>query len=116
MNTRNEAVWRRALAFWMVWLVASVAFVLSVFFFSLARIGIETQLFVFLPAGVILLVAFLVGRWKLQPPEDGDGAEKWRIGSWIITFMLLEIALCGLVICGHLWTIFTHTRQIPGAF
>jgi len=116
MSIGNDSDWRRAFAFWLLLVAGNIALAVSIGYFMLVQITIKTQLFVFLIIGAVLLASLLLGRWKLQPLDSGDFAERWRIGPWISALIALEITCCGLLVLGHVWAIFTHYRQPPGAF
>jgi hypothetical protein len=115
MSIQNEFDKKRASVFWVVWIIGSLALVLSVYCFMVVGVEIRTQLIVFIVISVTLLIAFFIGRWEVEPREEEDFAERWRIGPWIITFMLLELAFCGAVICYQVWAIVTHNIPPLGA-
>jgi len=111
----NDADRRRAFAFWFLLVGANLGFAVSILIFSMVQYGIGTQLAAFLIICAILSTALLLGRWNPQPSEEEDYSERWRIGPWMITFMVLEIGFCGLQICFDLWAILTHYKLPPAA-
>ena len=115
MPIKNDADRNRAAVFWLLWAIGSIALALSVCCFMLVGVEIETQLAAFLTIETVLATAFLVCRWNVEPLEEEDFAERWKIGPWIITFMLIEIGYCGLVICFAIWAVVTHHEPPPGA-
>jgi hypothetical protein len=108
MSIDNDADWRRAFAFWLLLVTGNIALVLTYGFCSLVYIQPKTQIYVFLVISGILLSAFLLGRWRFRPSEEGT--ERWRIGSWMTSFMLLEFALCILTIAGRIRAVLMHYR------
>jgi hypothetical protein len=111
----NDADWRRAFAFWFFLAAGNLALVSSICFFLLVQISIKTQLVVFLSIGAGLMIALLLGRWKPGSAGSESSAERWRIGPWLSVFLVTEVAVCGLLVCGHIWAIITHYKQPPGA-
>jgi ABC-type enterobactin transport system permease subunit len=115
MSIKNDADRNRAAMFWLLWVIGTIGLALSVCCFMLVGVEIETQLVVFFTIEAVLTTAFLVGRWNAEPLEEEDFAERWKIGPWIITFMLIELAFCGLIICAGIWAVVTHHRPPLGA-
>jgi hypothetical protein len=108
MSIDNDADWRRVFAFWFLLVIGNIALVLMYAFCSLVYVLPRTQACVFLAIGGILLFAFLLGRWKLRPSEEGT--KRWRIGLWMTSFMLMEFALCILTIAGRIRAAVMHYR------
>ena len=116
MSIDNDTDWRRAFAFWFLFVLENIALVLSIGYFMVLQISIEDQLFVFLVIGVLFTATLFLGRWKPRPPTAEGTIQRWRIGPWTSAFVVLETGFCWLLVCGHIWALATHYKQRPGAF
>jgi uncharacterized membrane protein YidH (DUF202 family) len=114
-HINNEADRQRAFACWTLFGIGSIALLLTCCVFTLVSVELESQIVVFLIIFGILAASLILGRWKAEPLQEEDFAERWMIGSWLITVLLLEIGWCLLIVCSCIWAIITHHRPPPGA-
>jgi hypothetical protein len=112
----NDADWLRAFAFWLLLVIGTLTFAMSVGYFMLVQYSVREQLYPFCGVLVILLAAVVLGRWNPETLEEEGNIERWRIGPALITILLLLIGFDVAVICGHVWAMITHYHQPPGAF